>query len=136
MTGAPIRPLPLPLTQALTLAHATLAAALHARSFDTPWDTAALARLLAMPGAFGFLGVIDGEPAGFILCRAAAGECEVLTLGVDPACRRSGLGSRLLEQALATAAQAGVQRLYLEVAENNRAEFGVQLSGQVFPFSQ
>lgn len=125
MTGTSTRRLTL---APLTLAHAALAAALHASSFDAPWDRAALARLLAMPGAFGFLGVVNGEPEGFILCRAAAGEGEILTLGVAPACRRSGLGGRLLEQALSASIQAGAQRLYLEVAENNhaaRAFYGV-----------
>lgn len=101
-------------------------AALHALCFDEPWDSASLARLLAMPGAFVF--VAEPEAAndaqdlpllGFVLARAGAGEAEILTIGVDPAARGRRIGRILLEAAAAAALAAGAETLFLEVAEDN-----------------
>jgi ribosomal-protein-alanine N-acetyltransferase len=66
--------------------------------------------LLGTPGVFA-LGVGDS----FILCRAVAGEAEVLTLAVAPASRRAGLGRTLVEAAMGLAALAGADTCFLEV---------------------
>ncbi len=109
-----------------TLADAPLLAALHAPCFpDEPWPTEAMAGFLESPGVFGLIGGTDPaepEPArGFILGRIAADEAEVLTLAVLPEARRTGLGGRLLERALAWAVACGVRTWFLEVAEDNPA---------------
>ena len=92
-------------------------AALHAAAFDAPWNAAALAELLAQPGA-----ILAAEPGeGFILLRAAADEAEVLTLAVRPEARRRGLGGRLVETGVARAAAMGAERVFLEVADDNAA---------------
>jgi len=102
-------------------------AALHAESFpDEPWGEAAIAEILAMPGAFGFLADADaGAPAGFLLALDLGAECEVLALGVRPALRRRGLGRQLVAQVLAVAAGRAV---HLEVAEDNAAALPLYLS--------
>jgi ribosomal-protein-alanine N-acetyltransferase len=106
----------------LTLAHAPVLAALHRHCFDEPWDDAAMAGVLAMPGAFGYLSpAADGMPAGFILCRTAADEAEIMTLMVIPALRRQGMGERLLTKAQSHAAAHGAVVMFLEVASNNNA---------------
>ena len=107
-------------------ADAALLEALHAPSFaDEPWSAAAMATLLESTGVFGLIGGNDPEtpePAeGFILCRIAADEAEVLTLAVLPAARRAGLGARLLGGAMAWAVACGVTAFFLEVAEDNAA---------------
>jgi len=102
----------------LSLAHAELIAGMHHICFKEPWDAKAMAELLAMPGAYGFLAG-DDKPEGFVLCRAAAGEAEVLTILVLPPYRRSGLGGRLLEAALSAAKEAGAETMFLEVAADN-----------------
>ena len=91
-------------------------AALHAEAFDPPWTASALADLLAQPGVFA---VAHG--GGFILCRTVVDEAEILTLAVAPDTRNGGLGRRLVEAAAAFARQAGVARLFLEVADDNAA---------------
>lgn len=101
-------------------------AALHARCFpEDPWDRRALAGILAMPGAGGWLAVEAAAPAGpalgFLLARRAAEEAEVLSLGVEPALRRRGLGRALLDAACALLGAEGVAELFLEVALDNRA---------------
>lgn len=93
-------------------------AALHAACFRNPrpWTAAELASLLASPGA-----VLLAEPGGFLLGRIIAGEAEVLTLAVDPAMRRQGMGARLLRGFLAAAQHRGAATAFLEVAADNTA---------------
>jgi len=98
-------------------------AALHARAFppDQAWGAVAITTMLRLEGGFGLLAEASpGEaPDGFVLARAVAGEAEILTLAVDPAARRHGLGRRLLEAAVAEAARRGAGSLFLEVSAAN-----------------
>lgn len=91
-------------------------AIIHAEAFETPWDSAALAELLASPGVFAV-----AEADGFILIRVVVDEAEILTLAVRPTARRAGLGGRLVEAAVVRAAALGAERMFLEVAEGNAA---------------
>ncbi len=96
---------------------------LHDRAFDRPWSAEAFEALLKGPGAFAVLGE-SGEPEearGFILCRAIAGEAEILTIGVDPAARRRGWGAALVEMAAGIARESGAFEMFLEVAADNLA---------------
>lgn len=102
---------------ALALLHAEA----FARAWDQPWNRDSIAALLAMPGAFGLIGLIDGAPAGLVIAREAAGEAEILTLGVIPDARRRGLARLLLDETASRAAAEGAERLFLEVAEDNLA---------------
>lgn len=66
-----------------------LLARLHAACFEEAWDSAALASLLAMPGACALIaGAGRGEALGFVILRAVAGEAEIISLGVEPRARR------------------------------------------------
>ncbi len=81
-----------------------------------------MAGLLAMPGSYGFLAADEnGTPAGFILCRVAADEAEILTLMVVPALRRQGFARHLLRAGQKQAARQGAATIFLEVASNNKA---------------
>ncbi|WP_298125942.1 ribosomal protein S18-alanine N-acetyltransferase [Brevundimonas sp.] len=91
-------------------------AALHAEAFATPWTAEDLAALAMRPGA-----VLEAESDGFVLLQGVGDEAEVLTLAVRPAARRQGVGGRLMRRALARATEAGVARVFLEVAEDNDA---------------
>jgi ribosomal-protein-alanine N-acetyltransferase len=94
-------------------------AALHQTAFDDPWSAADLASLLRSPGVFALRAGVRGEDAGFILCRVAADEAEVLTLAVAPALRRRGIAGELLQGAMAAALAAGAGAMFLEVATDN-----------------
>ena len=96
-----------------------LLAALHAACFATPWSAAEIAKLLAMSGAFAGIATVDDAPAGFHLSRCAAGEAEVISIGVDPARRRTGLGRALLQDVFARALRAGATTVFVEVATDN-----------------
>ena len=91
-------------------------ARLHAISFDRPWGAMDIHQLLTT-GAAGLI----ADEAGFILWRAAGGEADILTLAVDPARRRTGLGHSLTLAALAAATDSGAKVMFLEVAADNPA---------------
>jgi len=110
-------------------AHAVLIAALRAESFgDDGWNEESVAALLRTPGTFALIAETAGEPAGFIVCRAAADEAEVLSIGVRPRWRRGGVGGRLLDAALVRLGAAGIGRVFLEVAVDNRAALALYVS--------
>jgi ribosomal-protein-alanine N-acetyltransferase len=93
-------------------------ARLHAAAFITPrpWSEAEIAGLLASPLCF-----LCTRPGGFLIGRAVAGEAELLTVAVDPASRRQGIGSRLMADFLSEAGARKAESLFLEVAADNDA---------------
>ncbi len=102
-------------------------AALHLQCFpDEAWDSAALATVLAMPGADGR--VVYGATAdmqGMILDQCLGEEAEILTLGVSAAARRGGIGRFLLLDLIQRTRQSGARRIVLEVAADNDAGLGL-----------
>jgi ribosomal-protein-alanine N-acetyltransferase len=105
---------PLPVGAAAPLA------SLHGACFpEDPWDAEALDRILALHGGFGFLAWETDMPIGFALARDLGAECEILTLGVLPACRRRGVGRALLSTILDRARRQSIPSIVLEVAADN-----------------
>ncbi|MCR5873995.1 GNAT family N-acetyltransferase [Phenylobacterium sp. J426] len=103
---------------------APLLAKLHAQAFERPWDTAAFVRLMAGSGAFGLLAEAEA-PLGLVLCRALAGEAEILTVAVPPPARRRGVAKALMTAALGLARESGAQAAFLEVDVDNAAAIGL-----------
>ena len=101
------------------------AAALHAESFaalgERAWTRQDIAELVASPGVAGLLLQIDGQDAGFALCRVAADEAELLTIAVRPARRRQGAARRLLAAVIDHVRDGGARTLFLEVGVDNLA---------------
>jgi ribosomal-protein-alanine N-acetyltransferase len=96
--------------------------AMHRASFpEDPWDAAALERILALSGGFGYLAWQGDTPAGFILARDLCGEVEILSLGVLSAWRRQGIGRALIDAVIAEAERRRAGSLVLEVATENEA---------------
>jgi ribosomal-protein-alanine N-acetyltransferase len=95
-------------------------AAVHWRAFSPGWSAAELTELLESPGTFALLAEDEG-PVGMILCRAVAGEAEILTLAVAPQARRRGLAKALTLAAAHLARQAKAEEMFLEVAVDNLA---------------
>jgi ribosomal-protein-alanine N-acetyltransferase len=102
-------------------------AQLHAQCFpDEAWDSAALATVLAMPGADGrVICGAEGGMHGMILDQCLSEEAEILTLCVAPGTRRSGIGRALLLDLVERTRHAGAQRIVLEVAADNDAGLGL-----------
>ena len=99
-------------------------ASAHAQAFDIPWDEAMIAELLAGPGAYALLAV-DADTLGMVLCRAVAGEAEVLTLAVPPWTRRKGVALALMTAAMGAARALGAKVMFLEVDVDNDAAVGL-----------
>ena len=94
--------------------------ALHAASFPDTWGAASFATLLERPQVLGLKAMVnDTHIAGFILTQVIAGEAEILTICVDPALRRTGVGRLLLAHACQQLEARGAQSLFLEVSEGN-----------------
>jgi [ribosomal protein S18]-alanine N-acetyltransferase len=62
----------------------------------------------------------DAEVLGFIVGRGTGGEWEIENIAVTDAVRRSGLGSRLLEELLHHIRCNNGREVFLEVRESNR----------------
>jgi len=103
-----------------TAAECEAMASAHAAAFGAKsWREDEFDDLLEGEGIYGFLAEHEGEALGVILCRIAAGEVEVLTVGVPPGARRRGVGLALMMASLEVAREAGVERAFLEVAVDN-----------------
>ena len=99
-------------------------ATLHAICFTVPrpWSVAEFALMLDDP-----LVVTFTDVRGVLLGRIVADEAEVLTLAVDPAARRQGIGRGLLTRFHREARRQGATEAFLEVAADNlsaRALYG------------
>jgi ribosomal-protein-alanine N-acetyltransferase len=109
---------------------ASAMAALHAACFAKSWDAAEIGQFLGVPGCISLLASTSPAqpPQGFLIVRSAGGEAELLTLAVDPACRRLGLARALLGAATSALRASGTKRLFLEVDEGNSAARGLYQS--------
>jgi len=94
-------------------------AAVHQLAFHPGWNEEELADVGSGPGVFGLVAEADGAVLGMVLCRTVADEAEILTLAVDPAARRGGVGRALVAAAVGLAAQQGALDVFLEVAIDN-----------------
>ncbi|MBD0414912.1 ribosomal protein S18-alanine N-acetyltransferase [Oryzicola mucosus] len=96
---------------------------LHQEDFTRPWSPDEFASLLEQDTVFGFAARETGHgkaaPAGFVLARLAAGEAEILTIAVDRAQRRQGLGWQLMDAVLRELHNQRAEALFLEVDETN-----------------
>jgi ribosomal-protein-alanine N-acetyltransferase len=64
---------------------------------------------------------LKGQVCGFLVVRIAGDEAEILNTAVDPAYRRKGIGTSLLEAAITAGQAHKVKSIYLEVRESNFA---------------
>lgn len=99
-------------------------ARLHAAAFtrERPWSAAEFETLLQSPHVRAFT-----RPEGFALTCTVAGESELLTLAVDPAHQRQGIGRALIKEWL-TKVAGTAERAFLEVASDNVAAIALYRS--------
>ena len=99
-------------------------ARIHTAAFvhDRAWAAQEIADLLASS----FVTYL-AEPQGFALTRLIAGEAELLTLAVDPAAQRQGIGRRLLHRWM-DGLEAQADTAFLEVAADNTAAIALYTS--------
>lgn len=95
------------------------------RSFSDPWSESSFRDLLNHPGIY-FACARERGPegsgdrvVGYVVAWFAAGEGEIANLAVSPAERGRGLGSVLLDAALAEGRRLGATETFLEVRSTN-----------------
>ncbi len=126
--AATLTPHPPPTIVAARPADAGPIAGLHRAVFAEGWDEGGTAALLTQPTTRAWLATLAdafcGAPpvlAGFLIARLVLDEAEILSIGVASEQRRSGLGGQLVECLHAACREAGVRRVFLEVAVGNTA---------------
>lgn len=108
--------------EAVSCAAAGPVAMLHRACFpEDPWDVDAVSEIMRVPGFIGSVGWKKDLPVGFLLALHLGNEAEILSLGVVPDHRRTGVGSALLDALSFEAARRAAESLVLEVAVDNVA---------------
>lgn len=89
--------------------------------FGEAWTANQCLGVLAMPGVWLDLAVLDHAIAGFALTRGIAGEAELLLLATRVAYRRRGVGGALLRGVIAGCRERAMGAIHLEVRACNDA---------------
>lgn len=120
---------PAPEPRTLTEADLSRVVEIERHTFSDPWSRSAFVETMAREEVRGFaLDDDEGRVIGYGMCVLAADEGEILNLAVDPGCRRSGLGRRLVGTMLEWLKKAGANRVYLEVRQSNQPAIGLYRS--------
>ena len=90
------------------------------QSFVTPWTQRMFRETLASPISTSFVTEEDGRLLGYVMLYSVADEAHILNLAVDPAGRRRGYGTCLIEHAIGDRREKGVSDFFLEVRESNQ----------------
>lgn len=93
-------------------------AAVLAESFPEggSWTAAEIGAILGREGGYLF-----ENAGGFLIVSAVIDEAEIWTIAVHPAMRRQGHARDLIGQAIEKLIETGVNKVFLEVAEDNQA---------------
>jgi ribosomal-protein-alanine N-acetyltransferase len=87
------------------------------RAFPTPWSLSMFVLELSKPSGVCLAAVADRHTLGYLICARYADVWHLMNIAVDPAARRRGVASALLEQMLV---RAGLDKAYtLEVRPSN-----------------
>jgi ribosomal-protein-alanine N-acetyltransferase len=108
------------MTAPLSVDDSELLAEMHRKCFDDCWSAESFREMLFRDIFFGFIHT-RAEPRGFILGKIVCGEIEILTFCVLPPHRNQGIGKMLLSKIDDYARACSVQKIFLEVSEDNAA---------------
>lgn len=97
-------------------------ARVHAECFTGAdrWNRDAFDTLLRLDGVQAWCAFEGRSLMGFLLVRICLDACDILTIGVRPACRRKNVGGSLLDFALKFLRDSGVKKVFLEVSTGNQ----------------
>ena len=109
------------LVRDLALGELEVVAEIYGVCFEELYPEPVTASLLRTPGAWCQLAIDTeaGIPLGFVIGRVISDESEILSVGTDPASRRKGVATALMNAASERAISLGAKNLYLEVGEDN-----------------
>ena len=92
-------------------------AALELLCFSDPWSEEGLASQLCAESGETAVAVLGGRVVGYLAMTLIPPEAEICRVAVDPACRRMGIGRRLLSDFFERHPET--ESVFLEVRESN-----------------
>ncbi|EJF81381.1 ribosomal-protein-alanine N-acetyltransferase [Candidatus Bartonella washoeensis] len=95
---------------------------IHQHCFIPSWKKQTFDHFLQDHSIFGYKASLIGQPdqiLGFCLCRLILDEAEIITIAVQPHCRRQGIGHLLIDSTLRYLQHKHAIKLFLEVEETN-----------------
>jgi ribosomal-protein-alanine N-acetyltransferase len=93
-------------------------AAIERAAYQYPWSLA-IFRDCLLAGYYCLVLEVAGSVTGYGVMSVAAGEAHLLNLCVHPNAQRLGYGRRLLNALMMRAADAGADKIFLEVRPSN-----------------
>ena len=121
-SGLPIIPGPQPTIRPAAAADLERVHELERHSFSDPWHRRSFAALLDDRRVYFAVATdVGARVVGYVVAWFILDEGEIANLAVDVAARGTGVGSALLDAALAEARRRGAVMVYLEVRESNAA---------------
>jgi [ribosomal protein S18]-alanine N-acetyltransferase len=108
--------------------------AIERRAFPTPWSLAMFVLELSKPSGICLVATCDDRVAGYLVCSRYDVVWHVMNVAVDPARRRQGIATAMLDELFARADRPGEQYT-LEVRTSNDAaialyeRFGFESAG-------
>lgn len=89
--------------------------------FNDPWSPGAIQEAMQSETSCALLAENQAGVLGFVLARTTGPEAEILDLAVSPRARRRGIARDLLRAVREQVRRVGVEEIFLEVRESNRA---------------
>lgn len=116
---------------------AALLTGIHRHCFTSYWNVDSFNDFFSVAGTRALLAELpeDGElkPVGMMVYRLHHEQADIITVCILPPWRRHGIARLLLQEAISRVAEAGVEQMFLDVEDGNRAAIGLY---QGFGFTQ
>ncbi len=93
--------------------------AIEESSFEFPWSEEEFIRCLRQRNCIGMVAERDDAVVGFMIYELHKNRLHLLNFSVNPACRRSAIGSSMVEKLSSKLSQDRRNRITLEVRETN-----------------
>ena len=94
--------------------------AIERQAFPTPWSLSMFVLELSKPSGICLAALVRGKLTGYLICSRYDTVWHLMNVAVDPAARRRGIASNLMDQ-LFTTADRPHEQYTLEVRESNDA---------------
>jgi ribosomal-protein-alanine N-acetyltransferase len=104
---------------------------------EGPYTKAMFRELHRDCGGLFFVAVRLRRIVGYMVTCVDKAQAEIVSIGVDPACQKVGIGTQLMEHTLATLAKRGIGRMELTVRTTNKdgvrfyRRFGFRSAGRI-----
>lgn len=103
------------------------------KQFSTPWSYDSLKKTLQSDSVFYYVALLENRVVGYIGVSISYDSADITTFCVSSACRRNGIGTRLLDHVIAQCMEKMIKNIFLEVRESNQtARKFYEKSGFVF----